>query len=46
MRSGAKPNMDGLIYLESGLTVQKVKGRTVNIFGVPDIPSIGPKEFA
>ncbi|KAJ4015127.1 hypothetical protein NW752_006579 [Fusarium irregulare] len=46
VRSGAKPNMDGLIYLESGLTVQKVKGRTVNIFGVPDIPSIGPKEFA
>ncbi|KAG8360884.1 hypothetical protein FVEN_g1810 [Fusarium venenatum] len=45
-RSGAKPNMDGLIYLESGLTVQKVKGRTVNIFGVPDIPEIGPKEFA
>ncbi|CAG7560201.1 unnamed protein product [Fusarium equiseti] len=46
VRSGAKPNMDGLIYLESGLTVQKVKGRTVNIFGVPDIPFIGPKEFA
>jgi predicted MPP superfamily phosphohydrolase len=44
--SGAKPDMDGLIYLESGLTVQKVKGRTVNIFGVPDIPEIGPKEFA
>ncbi|RGP78570.1 hypothetical protein FLONG3_3295 [Fusarium longipes] len=45
-RSGAKPDMDGLIYLESALTVQKVKGRTVNIFGVPDIPEIGPKEFA
>jgi hypothetical protein len=45
-RSGAKPNMEGLVYLESGLTVQKIKGRTVNIFGVPDIPSIGPKEFA
>ncbi|KAG5751315.1 hypothetical protein H9Q69_003236 [Fusarium xylarioides] len=45
-RSGAKPNMEGLHYLESGLTVQKIKGRTVNIFGVPDIPSIGPKEFA
>ncbi|KAM0343997.1 hypothetical protein ACHAPU_008055 [Fusarium lateritium] len=45
-RSGAKPDMDGLVYLESGLTVQKVKGRTVNIFGVPDVPNIGPKDFA
>ncbi|KAF5017452.1 hypothetical protein F66182_10622 [Fusarium sp. NRRL 66182] len=46
VRSGAELDMDGLIYLESGLSVQKIKGRTVNIFGVPDIPNIGPKEFA
>ncbi|KAF5004518.1 hypothetical protein FDECE_9002 [Fusarium decemcellulare] len=45
-RSGAKPNMDGLIYLESGLSVQEIRGRRVAIFGVPDIPMIGPKEFA
>ncbi|KAH7275443.1 hypothetical protein MRS44_006346 [Fusarium solani] len=46
VRSGAKPDLDGLIYLESALTVQKIKGRTISIFGVPDIPNIGPKEFA
>ncbi|KAF4975136.1 hypothetical protein FZEAL_8035 [Fusarium zealandicum] len=44
--SGAYPDLSGLIYLESGLSVHKIKGRKVSIFGVPDIPKIGPKEFA
>jgi predicted phosphohydrolase len=46
VKSGAKVNLEGLIYLESALTVQKVKGRHISIFGVPDIPKCGPKSFA
>lgn len=41
-----KPNLQGLTYLESTMTTQEIRGRTINIFGVPDIPEIGPKEFA
>jgi hypothetical protein len=44
--SGARVNLDGLLYLESGLTVQEVKGRKIAIFGVPDIPNCGPSSFA
>lgn len=46
VKSGAKPDLTGLEYLESGMTVKEIHGRRINIFGVPDIPSIGPKEFA
>lgn len=45
-RSGATVNLDGLVYLESSATVQEIKGRSITIFGVPDIPAIGPKSFA
>lgn len=45
-KSQAKPDLDGLIYLESTLTVQNVRGRELSIFGVPDIPECGPKHFA
>lgn len=44
--SGAKLDLDGLVYLESTLTVQTIKGREIAIFGVPDIPRCGPKSFA
>lgn len=44
--SGASPNLEGLVYLESEQSVQQIKGRSIAIFGVPDIPSIGPEEFA
>lgn len=44
--SGARVDMRGLLYLESGLTVQEVKGRKITIFGVPDIPRCGPDSFA
>lgn len=42
----ARVDLDGLLYLESGLTVQEVKGRKITIFGVPDIPKCGPESFA
>lgn len=45
-KTGSKPNLDGLLYLESSLTVQTVKDRQVAIFGVPDIPECGPKSYA
>ncbi|KAK5998634.1 putative rhamnogalacturonate lyase C [Cladobotryum mycophilum] len=46
VKSDTKLNLEGLLYLESGLTVQEVKGRSISIFGVPDIPECGPKSFA
>lgn len=46
VKSLRKPNLQGLTYLESTMTRQEIRGRTINIFGVPDIPEIGPKEFA
>ncbi|KAI9171062.1 putative rhamnogalacturonate lyase C [Paramyrothecium foliicola] len=46
VQSGAKLDLSGIVYLESALTVQEVKGRKLSIFGVPDIPECGPKEFA
>ncbi|KFA55536.1 hypothetical protein S40293_02014 [Stachybotrys chartarum IBT 40293] len=46
VRSRAKVNLNGLVYLESSMTVQEIKGRRLNIFGVPDIPKCGPKNFA
>lgn len=46
VKSGAKPDLSGLEYLESGMTVQEIHGRKIHIFGVPDIPNIGPKVFA
>lgn len=45
-KNGANVDLDGLLYLESGLTVQEVKGRNINIFGVPDVPTCGPDSFA
>ena len=45
-KTGAHVNLDGLIYLESELTVQEIKGRKIAIFGVPDIPECGPSTFA
>ncbi|KOS18213.1 putative rhamnogalacturonate lyase C [Escovopsis weberi] len=46
VHSSAALDLDGLVYLESDLTVQQVKGRSVSIFGVPDIPECGPPSFA
>lgn len=46
VRSGAKLDLDGLVYLEGELTVQDIKGRSVAIFGAPDIPECGPESFA
>lgn len=46
IQSGAKINLDGIVYLESSLTVQTIKGRQISIFGVPDIPKCGPDIFA
>jgi len=41
-----KPNLQGLTYLESTGCSPEIRGRTINIFGVPDIPTIGPREHA
>ncbi|TFB03335.1 putative rhamnogalacturonate lyase C [Trichoderma ghanense] len=46
VKAGATVNLDGLHYLESGLTVQEVNGRKLTLFGVPDIPECGPDSFA
>ncbi|KAI6785441.1 putative rhamnogalacturonate lyase C [Emericellopsis cladophorae] len=46
VKSGAQVDLDGVVYLESQITVQEIRGRKVHIFGVPDIPNIGPPEFA
>lgn len=46
VKSGAKLDFGSIIYLEGSSTVQKVKGRKVSIFGAPDIPTCGGKEFA
>ncbi|KAH6895859.1 Metallo-dependent phosphatase-like protein [Thelonectria olida] len=46
VQSGAKPDLTGIHYLEGSMTVQEIKGRTIHIFGAPDIPNIGPKAFA
>lgn len=46
VRSGAKPDLTGIEYLESSMTTQTIKGRTIHIFGVPDIPACGGKTFA
>ncbi|KAH6996166.1 Metallo-dependent phosphatase-like protein [Ilyonectria sp. MPI-CAGE-AT-0026] len=46
VRTGAAPNLTGINYLESSMTVQEIKGRKVHIFGVPDIPKIGKSDFA
>jgi predicted phosphohydrolase len=46
VKSGVAVNLDGLLYLESGLNVQEVKGRKLTIFGAPDIPECGPESFA
>jgi hypothetical protein len=46
VQSGAKPDLTGIHYLEGSMTVQEIKGRTIHIFGAPDIPNIGPKVFA
>ncbi|CAM1511551.1 Fc.00g090640.m01.CDS01 [Cosmosporella sp. VM-42] len=45
VKTGAKPDFSGLHYLESGMTVQEVNGRTINIFGVPDIPQCGSSKI-
>lgn len=44
--AAASLDLDGLIYLEGSLTVQHVKGRSLAIFGAPDIPACGPESFA
>lgn len=46
VKSGAKPDFGDILYLEGDMTVQKVKGRKVTIFGAPDIPQCGGSEFA
>ena len=46
VKNGAKPDLDGLIYLEGQSTEQVVRGRTISIFGAPDIPQCGPSSFA
>ncbi|ODA76356.1 hypothetical protein RJ55_08202 [Drechmeria coniospora] len=46
VRTAAKLDLDGLLYLEGELTVQEVKGRQLAIFGAPDIPECGPENFA
>lgn len=46
VKSGARPDLKGIEYLEGEMVVREVKGRRIHIFGAPDIPMIGPKEFA
>ncbi|KAF7562515.1 hypothetical protein G7046_g1629 [Stylonectria norvegica] len=46
VKTGAKPDLTGLVYLESSLFVADVRGRRVVIFGVPDIPQCGASNFA
>ncbi|GJN66748.1 metallophosphoesterase domain-containingprotein [Purpureocillium lilacinum] len=46
VRAGAALNLDGLVYLQGELTVQEIKGRSISIFGAPDIIECGPKNFA
>ncbi|KFH44000.1 rhamnogalacturonate lyase C-like protein [Hapsidospora chrysogenum ATCC 11550] len=46
IKSGARVDLAGLMYLEGQLTVQEVKGRRIAIFGAPDIPRCGPDSFA
>ncbi|KAK0391162.1 hypothetical protein NLU13_0663 [Sarocladium strictum] len=45
-KTGRTVDLKGLIYLEGETTIQEIKGRKISIFGAPDIPKIGPKEFA
>ncbi|KID71071.1 Metallophosphoesterase domain protein, partial [Metarhizium hybridum] len=45
-RRGARLNLDGLIYLQGEISVHKIRGREISIFGAPDIPECGPKSFA
>lgn len=45
-RRGTRLNLDGLVYLQGESHVQTLKGRTISIFGAPDIPECGPKNFA
>lgn len=44
--SGAKVDFGDILYLEGDMTVQKVKGRKISIFGAPDVPKCGEKDFA
>jgi predicted MPP superfamily phosphohydrolase len=46
VKSGAKVDLRGIVYLESSSTIQEIRGRRVTIFGVPDIPQCGPNNFA
>lgn len=46
IKANAAVNLDGLLYLESGLNVQEIRGRKLTIFGAPDIPECGPESFA
>ncbi|OAA47603.1 Metallophosphoesterase domain protein [Metarhizium rileyi] len=45
-RRGARLNLHGLIYLQGETSVHEVRGRQVSIFGAPDVPECGPKNFA
>lgn len=46
IRTGATINTDGILYLEGQFSVQDIRGRKISIFGAPDIPACGPKNFA
>lgn len=46
VKAGRTVDMKGLIYLEGERTIQQVKGRSISIFGAPDIPKIGPTSNA
>ncbi|KAL2208947.1 Metallo-dependent phosphatase [Sarocladium strictum] len=46
VKSGRAVDLKDLIYLEGETTVQEVKGRKISIFGAPDIPKLGPSDFA
>lgn len=45
-RRGTRLNLDGITYLQGESSVQNIKGREISIFGAPDIPECGPKNFA
>ncbi|KJZ79146.1 hypothetical protein HIM_01297 [Hirsutella minnesotensis 3608] len=45
-RRCAELQLDGLHYLEGRLVTERIRGRSVSIFGAPDIPECGPSSFA
>ena len=46
LKRGTKLDLEGIDYLEGKKVIKEIKGRSISIFGAPDIPECGPKEFA